>query len=91
MYVGASLALDDARPGNSDLDLMPARPDGATNDRSMAALLLAVERTRVRYRVPWLDMLALGLADLAAGPDVIAEPRSVIFERQVALRDDASV
>lgn len=90
VYVGGSLALDDARPGKSDIDLVLVRPDAATNEESMAALLPAMERIRTRYPLPPLDAIVLDRADLAAGPGAMYGPRPVIFEGQVALRDDAS-
>lgn len=90
VYIGGSLALDDARPGKSDIDLVLVRPDDAPDDATMAALLPAMERIRARYPIPQLDVQVLNRADLAAGPDAMEGPRPVIFEGRVELRTDGS-
>lgn len=90
VYIAGSLALDDARPGKSDIDLVLVRPDEATNDDTMAALLPAMERMRAHYPIPQLDALALSRPDLAAGPDAMEGPRPVIHEGRVELRSDGS-
>lgn len=90
VYVTGSLALDDARPGKSDIDLLLVRPDDATDDDTMAALMPAVERLRTLYTIPQLDALVLNRADLVAGPDAIEGPRPIVFEGKVELRADGS-
>ncbi len=90
VYVAGSLALDDARPGKSDIDLILIRPDNATDDETMAALMPAVERLRTLYPIPQVDALVLNLSDLMAGPDAIEGQRPVVFEGKVALRPDGS-
>jgi hypothetical protein len=85
-----SLALDDAQPGKSDIDLVLICPDSATNDDVMAALGPAMSMIRRDYPEPGLDGIVLTPRDLALGPTMIEGPRPVIFEGNVELRNDGS-
>ena len=89
-YISGSLALDDPHPGKSDIDLVLVRPDAATNDASMAALLPAVERIRTLYPEPLLDAIVLSRADLAVGPAAMEGVRPIIFEGRVELKGEGS-
>lgn len=90
VYIGGSLALDDPRPGRSDIDLVLVRPDAATNEESMAVLVPVVQRIRTLYPKPQLDAIVLSRADLASGPDAMEGPRPVIFEGTVELKGEGS-
>jgi hypothetical protein len=91
VYIVGSLALDEARPGKSDIDLVLVHPDTVTNEESMAALAPALELIRTMYPIPTLDALVLSRADLAAGPDAMQGPRPVIFEGRLSLQAESSV
>lgn len=90
VYIGGSLALDDACPGTSDLDIVLLRAREATNEESMAALVPAMESLRAMYPEPALDGIVLSAADLAVGSAAMQGPRPVIFEGQVSLQEDGS-
>jgi hypothetical protein len=90
VYVTGSLALDDPRPGKSDIDLVLMRPDGVSNEATMEALGPAMELIRTMYPEPTLDGIVLSRGDLAAGPSAIDGARPVIFEGRLELREDAS-
>lgn len=89
-YIGGSLALDDARPGKSDIDLVLVREDGASNEASMAALRPAMAMVRDLYPEPALDGILLTRDDLRTGPDAMEGPRPVIFEGAVTLSEGGS-
>lgn len=90
VYVTGSLALDDALPGRSDVDLLLVYPAAADVGEVMAALVPAIERVRTMYPEPALDGLALSRADLAAGPAAMQGPRPVIFEGKLKLSEEGS-
>jgi hypothetical protein len=90
VYIVGSLALDDARPGKSDIDLVLVCPESVTNDETMAALTPAIEMIRAMYPDPALDGIVLSPRDLALGSAMIEGPRPVIFEGQVNLEGDGS-
>lgn len=90
VYIAGSLALDDPRPGASDIDIVLVRPDTATNDDSMAALIPAMEMIRASYPQPALDGIVLSRTDLAGGYAAMEGPRPVIFEGQVTLDQGGS-
>jgi hypothetical protein len=90
VYIVGSLALDDVRPGKSDIDLVLVRSESGTNDEAMAALIPAIEMIRTMYPDPALDGIVLGHGDLAVGPAMIEGPRPVIFEGHVDLEKEGS-
>lgn len=85
VYIAGSLALDDPRPGKSDIDLVLVRRDGAVDEETMVALAPAVELVRTMYPEPALDALVLSREDLARGPEALEGPRPVIFEGRLEL------
>ena len=90
VYVVGSLALDDGRPGKSDIDLLLIYPDSATPGDAMDALAPAMELIRTMYPEPALDGSALSRADLIAGPALMEGPRPMIFEGRLELSDEGS-
>ncbi|ASF07545.1 hypothetical protein NBRGN_044_00450 [Nocardia brasiliensis NBRC 14402] len=71
LYLEGSVALDDYRPGASDIDFVAvtaAPPDRAT----VAALERVHARLGYQQRRPFFDGSYLTWADLAAGPDAAA-------------------
>lgn len=91
VYIVGSLALGDARPGRSDIDLILVRPDAVTNEESMAALAPVVGRIRSMYSKPVLDALVLSRADLVAGPHAMEGPRPVVVQGEISLQEASSV
>lgn len=90
VYIVGSLALDDAHPGRSDIDIVLVRPDAATNEESMSALVPAMEMIRASYPEPALDGIVLSRIDLAGGYASMQGPRPVIFEGKVSLEEEGS-
>lgn len=90
VYIAGSVALDDARPGASDIDVVLVRPDATANEESMAALLPAMKMMRASYPAPALDGIVLSHADLAGGYVSMRGPRPVIFEGRVTLSEEGS-
>lgn len=90
VYISGSMALNDARPGKSDIDIVLVRPDTATNNETMEALGPAMELVRAMYPEPALDGIVLSRSDLRRGPGSIEGPRPVIFEGNLDLVEDGS-
>ncbi len=90
VYVIGSMALDDALPGKSDIDLLLVYPSAVDAGEVMAALNPAMERVRKMYPEPALDGMALSQADLATGPAKMEGPRPVIFEGKLELSEEGS-
>jgi predicted nucleotidyltransferase len=90
VYIVGSLALDDARPEKSDIDIILVRQDTATNEESMEALRPVMELMGARYPRPALDGIVLSRADLAGGHAAMKGPRPVIFEGKVTLHEEGS-
>jgi nucleotidyltransferase-like protein len=67
LYLEGSVALDDFRPGASDVDAV-AVTDTPPDAAALAALAEVHARLRRRHRRPHFDALYLTWADLATGP-----------------------
>lgn len=91
VYIAGSIALGEARPGRSDIDLVLIRPEAIDNAQSMVALEPVLAWMREMYPEPALDAILLSRSDLAAGPDQIEGIRPVIDEGVIALRDTGSM
>lgn len=87
VYIGGSIALREARPGRSDIDLVLVRPDEIDNARTMAALEPVLAWLREMYPEPVIDGIVLSRSDLAAGPEGIEGNRPVIEEDFPELRE----
>ncbi|AFU02054.1 aminoglycoside adenylyltransferase domain-containing protein [Nocardia brasiliensis] len=77
LYLEGSVALDDYRPGASDIDFIAvtaAPPDPA----AIAALERVHARLRRQQRRPFFDGSYLTWADLAAGPDAATGRPSIL-------------
>lgn len=85
-----SIALSDAQPGQSDVDLVLIRDDVAGNVETMAALEPALFDVREEHPSPVLDGIVVSRADLVAGPDGIVGERPVIFDSVARLDADGS-
>lgn len=90
VYIGGSIALGDARPGRSDVDLVLVRPGGVDNAQTMAVLEPVLAWIREMYPEPVIDGIVLSASDLAAGPDRIEGNRPVIEGSVPELREDGS-
>lgn len=89
-HVIGSIALGDARPGKSDIDLVLIRDTTVSNARTvdiLEAVLAEVRQTRPK---PFIDGLVLSTGDLEAGPDRIDGDRPIIFDSRVRPGGDGS-
>lgn len=85
-----SIALDDGRPGQSDIDFVLMRVDGADNAATMAALAPVLAALRRAHPRPTLDGIVLSAGDLMAGPDGIAGERPIVFDSRATLATGGS-
>lgn len=89
-YIVGSIALGDARPGRSDLDIVFVRNDDADNATTVAALEPVLVRLRETHPAPVIDGIVLSRADITAGLDDIAGDRPNIVDSSVSISDDGS-
>lgn len=89
-YVVGSIALDDARPGHSDIDIITVRAEEADNESTVAALGPVLSRIRETHPEPVLDGIVLSRTDIASGPDHIVGDRPNIVDSTLKLSGDGS-
>jgi hypothetical protein len=90
VYITGSIALGDARPGRSDIDVVLIRPENIDNATTMAALEPVLADLRHLYPLPMLDGIVLNRRDLVAGPDAIYGHRPVISDGLPLLSESGS-
>lgn len=90
VHLIGSIALGDARPGRSDIDLVLVRDDAAGNVKTMTALEPSLRQVRETHPAPVLDGIILSAGDLAVGPDRIDGERPIIFDNELRLGVDGS-
>jgi hypothetical protein len=90
VYITGSIALAEARPGRSDIDIVLVRPEDISNTATMAVLEPVLADLRESYPHPVLDGIVLSRQDLVAGPDAIYGDRPVIADNIPHLTDGGS-
>lgn len=89
-HVIGSIALGDAHPGQSDVDLVLVCNSDTNNAGTMAVLEHVLADLRDVHPQPALDGMVLSNADLVAGPDLIDGPRPIIFDSVPELGEGGS-
>jgi predicted nucleotidyltransferase len=90
VYITGSIALGEARPGRSDVDIVLVRPDDTDDGIVIDALGPILTSLRKTHPRPPLDGIVLSRSDLAHGPDEVKGNRAVIFENRVQLSNQGS-
>lgn len=90
VYITGSIALGDARPGRSDIDVVLIRPDTHDNATTMSALEPVMDEFRELYPLPVMDGIVLSRRDLVAGPDAIYGDRPIIVDSAIQLSEGGS-